>query len=134
MESKNPVFAETVPILIGQLVCVPVMIGIFYLMGYYDRSVLLGGILGGVLVVANFFFMAIGTSLAADRAEDQNVKGGMAVINMSRIIRFIILFIVLLAAAKSKRFHLLAMALPFVFQWPILMLSEFFRKAGKNKS
>ncbi len=134
MKIKNPVFSETLPILIGQAICVPLMIGVFYLLDFYDRSVLLGGILGGVLVLANFFFMAIGTSLAADRAEEQNVKGGMAIINTSRVLRLILIFVILFAASKSGLFHRLAMVLPFVFQWPILMLSEFFRKAGKNKS
>ncbi len=134
MRPKNPVFTETLPVLIGQLICVPLMIGVFYLLGHYDRSVLWGGILGGSLMVFNFFLMAVGTSIASDRAEEQNVKGGKAVLTISRFFRYGLIILVFFIAKKSELFHLLATALPFVFQWPILILAEFFRKAGKNKT
>ncbi len=134
MKSKNPVYAETLPVLIGQLICVPLMVGVFYLLGYYERSVLLGGILGGCLMVVNFFLMAVGTSIASDRAEEQNVKSAKTILTLSRFFRYALIFIVFFIAKKTEYFHLLATALPFVFQWPILLLAEFFRKAGKNKS
>ena len=74
MDSRKFVFKETAVVAIGQVICVAAMIGIFTLLGNFDRSVLLGGIFGGLLAVLNFFFMAVGATLAADKAENQNVK------------------------------------------------------------
>ena len=42
MDSRKIVYKETSTILIGQLICVPLMVLVFYLLGYYDSSVLLG--------------------------------------------------------------------------------------------
>ncbi len=78
--------------------------------------------------------MAVGTSLAADRAERQNVKGGTVLVRLSFLLRYLVLFLILIAAAKSKLFHLLALVLPLIFVHPILMLGEFFRKSRDSKS
>ena len=72
MESRKVVFKETSVVLIGQLACVAVMLGVYGLLGKFSAKVLLGGITGGVLAAANFFFMAVGASLAADKAEQDN--------------------------------------------------------------
>ena len=130
MSTRNPVYRETAAIAIGEVLCVGLMLGIYALAGRLDRSVVLGGMLGGLLSICNFFFMAVGASLAADRAEQQNVKGGTALVRMSFLLRYLVLF----AAAKSKRFDLLALVLPLVFVRPILMLGEFFRKSGEKRS
>ena len=53
---------------------------------------------------------------------------------MSFLLRYLVLFLILFAAAKSKRFDLLALVLPLVFVRPILMLGEFFRKSGEKRS
>ena len=76
MDSRKIVYTETAVVAIGQTVCVLVMLALFALAGSFDASVLLGGILGGVLAILNFFFMAIGASLAADKAEAQDVADG----------------------------------------------------------
>ena len=134
MSTRNPVYRETAAIAIGEVLCVGLMLGIYALAGRLDRSVVLGGMLGGLLCICNFFFMAVGASLAADRAEQQNVKVGTALVRMSFLLRYLVLFLILFAAAKSKRFDLLALVLPLVFVRPILMLGEFFRKSGEKRS
>lgn len=132
-QSRKIVFQETAIVLIGQIVCVAVMFGIYALLGRFDVSVLLGGIVGGLLATANFFFMAVGATLAADKAEQDNVKGGKAMIQSSYMIRLVVLVVVLFACAKSGYFNLLALLLPLVFTRPILSVGEFFRKSGENK-
>ena len=76
MDSRKLVLKETAIILCGEAVCVGAMLGVYALLGYFDLSVLLGGIVGAVVAVANFFSMAMMTQLAADRAENQDVDGG----------------------------------------------------------
>lgn len=128
MDSRKIVFKETVVVAIGQAVCVAVMIAVFAMLGYYDTSVLLGGIFGGVLATANFLFMAIGTSLAADKAENQDVKGGKALLQNSYLLRTVVLFVLLFAAARSGLCNAIALVLPLIFVRPILTVGEFFRK------
>lgn len=134
MESRKIVLRETGIVLIGQILCVAAMVGIFALLGYFDGTVLWGGILGGALAVLNFFFMAIGTCLAADKAEAQDVKGGKATIQISYLIRLVVLVAVLFAGAKSGLCNVISLVLPLAFTRPILMVGEFFRKTGETKA
>ena len=134
MDSRKLVLQETAIITIGQVLCVAAMFGIFALLGKFDQTVLWGGILGGVLAILNFFFMAIGANLAADKAEADNVKGGKAIIQGSFMLRYLLLIVVLLAGAKSGFCNVIALVLPLVFTRPILTVGEFFRKSGENKS
>jgi hypothetical protein len=78
--------------------------------------------------------MAVGASIAADKAQDQNVKGGQATIQMSYMIRLVVLFIILFALIKSGLCNVIAAVLPLVFTRPILTISEFFRKSGEVKA
>lgn len=130
MDSRKLVFKETAIILLGEAICVAAMIGIYALLGFYDADVLLGGIAGAVIAAANFFFMAMMTQLAADRAENQDVEGGKKLLKASYPIRLLVLALVLIACGKSGFFNVLALVLPLVFVRPILMIAEFFRKKG----
>ena len=134
MKSRKIVFQETAVVLAGEIVCVGAMLGIYALLGYFSHKVLLGGIVGLVLATLNFFFMAVGTSLAADKAETQDVKGGQTVLQISMLIRYALLFVVLFAFLKSGLCNLLALLLPLVFVRPVLTLGEFFRKKGDGAS
>ena len=134
MESRKFVYRETALVAIGQAICVGVMIGIFALLGHFDMSVLWGGLAGFVLAVLNFFFMAVGATLAADKAEEQNVKGGKATIQISYILRMVLLFVVLFALVKSGLCNVIAAVLPLAFTRPIISIGEFFRKPGDKKA
>lgn len=130
MDSKKIVFHETGIVALGVAICTVLMVAVFALLGYFDASVLLGGIAGAVLAIGNFFFMALGTSLAADKAEKQDVKGGQALVQQSYMLRLAVLFILLFLCAKSGLFNLFALVLPLVFVRPVLTAAEFFRKKG----
>ena len=130
MDSRKIVFRETAIIAVGEVICVAVMMGIFALLGKFDISVLLGGVFGGVLAILNFFFMAVGASLAADKAEKQNVKGGKGIVQTSMLLRYVFLFVILFALGKSGICNLFALVIPLVFVRPVLTVGEFFRKKG----
>ena len=112
MSIRNPVYRETAAIAVGEVLCVGLMLGVYALAGQLVRAAVLGGVLGGVLAICNFFFMAVGASLAADRAEQQNVKGGTALVRMSFLLRYLVLFLILFAAAKSVGFGFAAGVCP----------------------
>ena len=133
MDSRKYVLQQSGIILAGELLCSAVMVGIFALMGKYDTTVLLGALFGSILASANFFFMAIGAMIAADKAEAQNVKGGQATISGSYALRLALLFVIMFALLKAGVCNPFAMVLPLVFTRPILTVSEFFRKPGEPK-
>lgn len=132
MDFRKLVFKETGIVAIGQVICTAIMFGVFALLHMFDNAVLLGGVIGCVLAIVNFFFMAVGTSLAADKAEEQDVKGGQALIKGSYFFRLIVLFIILFACAKSGYCNIFALVLPLAFVRPIITVAEFFRKGDKN--
>ena len=132
MDSKSYVLKQTAVLAMGQAVCVAVMLGVFALLGYFDYTVALGGLMGAVVAVGNFLFMAIGLSLAADKAKDQNVKAGKSLVTGSYAVRLLVMFVVLFACAKSGHFHVVALVLPLVFVRPILTIAEFFQKKGSD--
>lgn len=130
MDSRKFILKETAIITLGQVLCVGAMVGIFALLGAFDRSVLLGGIAGGLLAVLNFLLMAIGTSIASDKAQNQDVKGGQATIQLSYFGRMILIAVVLFALVKSGLCNVITAVLPLAFTRPILTIAEFFRKSG----
>lgn len=128
MDSRKAVFQETAVVLTGQAICVAAMVGVFALMGHFDTSVLLGGIAGAFIAVLNYFLMAVFTTMAADKAAHQDVKGGQSLISFSYIFRMALLFVLLFACGKSGLMNLFALVLPLVFTRPILTIAEFFKK------
>ena len=54
MDSRKIVFRETAIIAVGVIICTAVMLGIFALIGKFDRSVVLGGIFGLTVTVCCF--------------------------------------------------------------------------------
>lgn len=133
MNTRQFVLRETAMLAIGEAICTAVMIAIFVLGGYYDTSVLLGGIIGCIMAVANFFFMAVSAETAADRAVNGNVKGGKAAIASSFYMRLFAMAAILIALAKSGVCNPVAMVVPLVLTRIIITVVEFFRKSGETK-
>lgn len=134
MDSRKLVFKETAIVAIGQVVCISVMFGVLALLSKFDSSVLLGGVIGGIVALANFFFMALFAMVAADKAEAQDVKGGQKLMQLSQLGRYVVLIVVLFAAAKSGLCNVIALVLPLIFVRPTLTVAEFFRKSGETKA
>ena len=132
MDSRKFVLRQTLLIAIGQIVGVGVMLGIFALLDRFDYTVVLGGLVGALVALLNFFFMAVSLSLAADRAVQQDAKGGKSLVKSSYAIRTIVMFVVLILCAKSGFFHPLALVLPLAFTRPILTIAEIFKKKGEK--
>ena len=131
-ESRKIVLLQTAHIAIGEAVCVGLMLGIYALLQKLARPVVLGGLVGAVISVGNFFFMAIVATLAADKAQQQDVAGGQKLLRASYPVRLLVLAVVLFACAQSGFFNLFALVLPLVFVQPTLTVAEFFRKSGEK--
>ena len=129
-ESRKYVLKETLMVLLGQTICVAVMFLVYGLLHKFADSVLLGGMVGAVLATGNFFFMAVAATLAADKAQQQDVEGGQKLMRSSYPIRILVLAGILILCAKSGYFDIVALVLPLLFVRPILTVMEFFRKKG----
>lgn len=133
-QSRKEVFKQTGIIAIGQLVGTGIMFGVYALLQKFDITVVLGGIVGNVLAIGNFFFMAVIATLAADRAQNQDVEGGQKLMKASYPIRLLALGAVLVLCAwlgrKNGWFDLPALVLPLAFTHLTAMILSFFRKKG----
>ncbi len=133
MDSRKVVLHETMIVAIGEAIGVALMYGVFALLGSFDSSVLLGGIAGGLMAVLNFFLMAVNLNSAADKAVNEDVKGGKNLVRFSYVTRMVVMFVVLFALVKSGLCNALASVIPLLFVRITITLAEFFRKPeGKN--
>lgn len=134
MNSRKLVLTETGIVAAGQAVCTAAMMGIFALLRQFDTTVLLGGIVGAAVAIINFFAMAVGAMIAADKAEKDDVKGGKATVRASMFGRLAFMALILIVFAKSGYCNVIALLLPLVFTRPVLTVYEFFRKSGDTNT
>lgn len=133
MNSRTFIMRETLYLLWGELLCSAIIVGIYALLGALQPNVIWGVLVGSVLSTANFFMLGVSADAAADKAQEQNVKGGKSLMRMSYQVRLIVMFVILFAFAKSGLCSPLAMVLPLVLFRPILMVIEFLRKPGEKE-
>lgn len=133
-DARKTVFHETATIAVGEVIGVAVMLAVFALLGRLDRTVVLGSIIGGLLAVGNFLMMAINVSLAADKAAQQNVKAGKAMVSTSYVTRMVVLFVILFACVKSGLCNVIACVVPLLFVRVTITVAEFMRKSGDKPS
>ncbi len=133
MNSRTFIMRETFFLLLGELICSAIIIGIYALLGELQSGVIWGVLTGTVLSVGNFFMLGVSADAAADKAQEQNVKGGKSLMRVSYQVRLIALFVLLFVFAKSGLCNPLAMVIPLVLFRPILMVIEFFRKPGEKE-
>lgn len=134
MDSRKIVLHETLVITVGILICTAVMIGIYAILGFLDRSVVFGALVGTVLSLANFFIMAMVASMAADKAQEQDAAAGKKMVQSSYMIRMLAIFGILFLCAKSGLCDPLAMVIPLAFARPVITVYEFFRKKEDKKA
>ena len=129
MDSRKIVFKETAIIAVGELVCSGIMVGVFVALNLFQWNVLWGALAGSAVMIANYFFMAVTVSLAADRAERGEVEQAKKMVQTSSVFRLLAMGLALFLGIKLGA-NVIALVLPLAFARPILMLAEFFRKKG----
>ena len=66
MRSKLSAFADTLFLALGEAVVISATVGIYFAIGQFHISVLLGACLGAVVTVLNFLFLSIGMGKIID--------------------------------------------------------------------
>ena len=134
MDNRKYILSQTAAVLIGELVLSALMVGIFAVLGFFDRSVVLGAAAGSLIATVNHLILMLGVLAASAKAEKQDVKGGQMLVQLSYMGRLIGLFLILVLCAKSGTFNLIALVLPLVFTRPVLTIAEHFNKKGGNEA
>ena len=134
MDNRKYILSQGLIVLIGELVLSALMVGVFAILGYFDFSVVLGAAVGSAIATVNHLVLVFGVLAASSKAEQQDVKGGQMLVQMSYMGRLIGLFLILVLCAKSGVFNLIALALPLVFTRPVLTIAEHLNKKGGNEA
>ena len=129
MDSRRIVFKETAIVAVGELICCAAMVGVFAALGKFEMNVLWGAIAGTLVMIANYFFMAVTVSLATDRARNGEVAQAKRMVQLSSIVRLVLMGLALVLGIVLGA-NAVAILLPLLFVRPVLLLAEFFRKKG----
>ena len=158
MKKKNFPIVETIVIAIGEIIASAITCLIFFIAGGWEihYSVFTGSALGIVIMMANFFVLAISTNIAIDRAmaergnkeftdeeaEEFAAKHKAKIALISRISFFLragsmivalVLALVLRDRNDMRVFDVIATLVPLVAFYPIVFVSQMLiQRRGKN--
>lgn len=109
--SRSVILKETKFIFVWEIILSLPMQALFFILGEWDYTVLLGNTLSGVVAVLNFFLMGIAVRKAIGEKENDARK----VITASRLIRLLMILILLVIGVTISAFHFWAMIPPLLF-------------------
>lgn len=129
MDSQKLVYKETAIVAIGEIIGTALMLGVFFAIGKFSGKVLWSGIAGSLVMILNYFFMAVSVSVATDRAKAGNVAQAKKLVQLSGVVRLFLMAGALILGIVLGA-QVVALVLPLVFVRPTLLIAEFFRKKG----
>ncbi len=129
MDQRKVVLRESAVMAVGELICSALTVAVFAALGYFKMNVLWGVLTGSLIMIANYFFMAVTINLASDKAEAGQVKQAQNMVQISSAVRLLCMGAALVLGIKLGA-NVIALLLPLAFFRPILMVWEFFRKKG----
>lgn len=101
-----------------------VMQSVFLIIGKWDYTVLLGGMLGFIASVGNFFLMGLSVQSAVTK-EEKDAKNTM---KLSQSLRLLFLFVIAVIAYVVPVFHVIAVIIPYIFPRLAIALVPILRK------
>ena len=128
MNDKQQTCRELLVFALGELIGLGLLYGAFALLDKLDSKVLLGGAIGALTAVLNYFLMAVGVYAAAARAEAGDPARGRKIISLSMAGRFLLMIAVLVVGAKSGYCNVIAMVIPLLLFRVLIFVGEFFRR------
>ena len=110
---------------IGAMVLI--MVIIFALFGYFGIPIILGGLLGGIVALLNFFFLA--TAIEKSVNGHNSPKGTLV---SSYSLRLISIGVVVVFAIKSPYINYLAVVIPLLFPRIAIMAENLLKTRTKK--
>lgn len=106
---------------------------IFALVYKFDLSVILGIVAGWAIGFIYYLSIIVFVDMAASKAKNNDVEGGQKTLQLSRSVRMVGVFLLLIFLASTKAFDVLALTLPLLFVRPaIAIVDSLQRKGGKS--
>ncbi len=128
--NKNPVIRATLWLSIGMVICLAVMLGVYWLIGKLALLILISGAVGTAVAIGNFFFMAVGLSSIPEGTDAMQIKLRA---QGSFMIRALAVLAILVVAIKVFGCDAIATLIPLLFTRPIFMVEQFILKAKEDK-
>jgi glucose uptake protein GlcU len=104
--------------------CNIVMQSVFLIIGEWDYTVLLGGMLGFIASVGNFFLMGLSVQSAVSK-DEKDAKNTM---KLSQSMRLLFLFVIAVIAYVVPVFDVIAVIIPYIFPRLAIALVPILRK------
>ena len=101
-----------------------VMQSVFLIIGEWDYTVLLGGMLGFIASVGNFFLMGLSVQSAVSK-DEKDAKNTM---KLSQSIRLLFLFVIAVIAYVVPVIDVIAVIIPYIFPRLAIALVPILRK------
>ena len=131
MNRNQDVIRQFLLVSLVEIICVALMLGVYALMEKFTREVLIGGLLGGILSIANFLFLSMAVSRAADQAMESGDSAKAALsIRSSSMTRLLGIAAVLFLSFRAGICDPVAALLPLIFLRFSMMIAGFFFKDG----
>ena len=131
MNDRKSVIKQTLWFALGILAGVILMVLVYLAINKFTISVLIGGVVGTLVSVGNFFFM----SVSLTNATEGEIDAGAAV-NKARggyVLRMLVIAGILILAIRSGYCDTIATVVPLLLVRPVLMVEQFFMKSGDKK-
>ena len=125
MFTQNVTIKETLRIAVGETVVLTLMYTIFMLAGHFDRSVILGGLLGAAANLLYFLIICIGVNSAVHEEDKKRQKLSLSI---TYYLRFAVLGILIAIGLKLDTFNDIAVIIPVLMTRPIITVAEVLRK------
>lgn len=123
---------ETAPVMLGVFLCAGATAGVYGALGAFQMPVLWGALWGAFLASGNFFSIALSAFSASEKALNQDVKGGAALMQGSYLARMVVLFLLLAVGVKALNMAPLPSVIPIAMLRPVITVIELLRKKGGN--
>lgn len=129
MDSRKIVYKETAIVAVGEVIGTAVIVAIYAVIGKFTGKVLWSALAGCMVMIVNYFIMAVTVSNATDRATAGDPAGAKKAVQLSGILRLFLMAGVL-GLGILLGAEVVALVVPLLFVRPTLFISEFFRKKG----
>lgn len=125
---KQQTLRELAVVAAGELLVLGLICGAFAALGKLDGKVLLGGAVGALTAILNYFLMAVTIYAAAAKAEAGDPARAKRMVSLSMLGRYALMIVILVIGAKSGACNVIAMVIPLAVFRLLIFAAEFFRK------
>ena len=147
--NKLSAYADTLWLLIGELIVSALTLAVFALIGKFHYSVIMGGVLGTIITTLNFFILSVGINRAvnkyieargeremdeeeAAKFADEHKMDVQNAMMKSYMLRMALMIGSLVLAGLSGWFNIIATVIPFLTYRPVMYAIEFIKAKSRK--